>query len=497
MVQMYASRRTSKGVPNAEPAAPAEQSGLSSRTPSTLSAKQTGHRVDLPEEIRSKMEASFGADLSGVEIFESQAVEAAGAQAVTMGNKIGFAPGKLDFASSGGQALLGHELSHVVTQARGEVTGSGFLNDTALEARADREGAMAAAGQSVYTGEVTPLSGSSVAAASGPMQAKKGKKKDAAPAPQPADLQKYFPAIGARDTVLAQVEQARTQQRNAAQAYALANGFMTPQKEADGTDRSINGTDGGRQFLSLFRPGDDAYNATLGSLWTADNGLRADLSEDEMMAKYQAISLPLHQQLDQYDPAQMQPTDSAVRANFLTNNELVGRLNSLGDIRKAIAARTKGKQTTSQIQQATIQAQGLDAAKLTKMAITPGVLGKKMQKAMGVQGRMDTAYKNVLAGNNDPELGANPAYDDDLAAGRILPPQRAVGTKTSDATMAYRHHLPSDDTVLDPTTASDDDKLGLLYQRIKEKQKDPNADPDELSQLRRLFSEIRAGQIGK
>ncbi len=143
-------------------------------------AEQLGHKVDLPQAIRGKMEASFGADLGGVELYESQTVAQAGAQAMTMGNKIGFAPGALDFASSAGQALLGHELSHVVSQARGEVAGRGFLNNQALEARADREGAMAAAGENVYSGPVTPISTASTAlSAAGPMQAKKPKEKKA------------------------------------------------------------------------------------------------------------------------------------------------------------------------------------------------------------------------------------------------------------------------------------------------------------------------------
>ena len=142
-------------------------------------AEQMGHRVDLPGAIRAKMESAFGADFSGVELYESQTVADAGAQAMTMGNKIGFAPGELDFASGAGQALLGHELSHVVSQARGEVTGSGFLNDHALEARADREGALAAAGESVYSGPATPVSTTfSALSAAGPMQARKAKGKD-------------------------------------------------------------------------------------------------------------------------------------------------------------------------------------------------------------------------------------------------------------------------------------------------------------------------------
>ena len=130
--------------------------------------------VDLPVAIQAKMEASFGADLSAVKLYESDAVAECGAQAVAQGNRIAFAPGALDFASSKGQALLGHELSHVISQGRGEARGRGFLNDAGLEARADREGALAAAGKQIYAGSVAaPLSAASAASAAGPMQAKK------------------------------------------------------------------------------------------------------------------------------------------------------------------------------------------------------------------------------------------------------------------------------------------------------------------------------------
>ena len=142
-------------------------------------AEQMGHRVDLPNAIREKMEGAFGADLSAVKLYESEAVADAGANAITQGANIAFAPGMLDFSSYGGQALLGHELSHVVSQARGEVTGGGFLNDHALEARADREGAMAASGQTVAM-PTAAMSGVSAAAAAGPMQADKLSRKNAA-----------------------------------------------------------------------------------------------------------------------------------------------------------------------------------------------------------------------------------------------------------------------------------------------------------------------------
>ena len=176
MSYTYADRKRPVSVPPqkeaaSQPSVDALRSGAASPT-----QEQMGRRVDLPDAMRSKMETAFGADLSAVKLYESEAVADAGASAVTRGSDIAFAPGMLDFASYGGQALLGHEISHVVSQARGEVTGGGFLNDRALEARADREGAMAAAGQTVAmpTAALSPVS---AAPAAGPMQAKKGKEK--------------------------------------------------------------------------------------------------------------------------------------------------------------------------------------------------------------------------------------------------------------------------------------------------------------------------------
>ena len=62
-----------------------------------------------------------------------------------------------------------------MSQRSGRVRGQGFLASSALEARADREGAMAAAGEQVYTGPVThALSDASPSPASAsPMQAKR------------------------------------------------------------------------------------------------------------------------------------------------------------------------------------------------------------------------------------------------------------------------------------------------------------------------------------
>ena len=161
-------------------AEPFSGSGKESSLPNSAQVAELGHQVDMPVVMREKMEGAFGMDLSSVKLYENWAVGDAGAEAVTQGSRIAFAPGKLDFSSTRGQALLGHEISHVASQARGEVKGSGLVNDSALEARADREGMMAAHGESVsggFGGASAPLSNASAASASGPMQAKSGRKK--------------------------------------------------------------------------------------------------------------------------------------------------------------------------------------------------------------------------------------------------------------------------------------------------------------------------------
>lgn len=136
-------KKAKPAVPSAAPPASQVQDPLQ-QVQNLSSIEHAGHRVDLPSAIQSKMENAFGADLSRVRLYESQAVADMGASALTQGSHIAFAPGQLDLVSAHGQALLGHELSHVVSQARGEARGDGLLENHSLEARADREGMMAA-----------------------------------------------------------------------------------------------------------------------------------------------------------------------------------------------------------------------------------------------------------------------------------------------------------------------------------------------------------------
>ena len=163
-------KRTDESIPESTAGAARSSMELLRSGAVQPTQEQMGHRVDLPDVMREKMENAFGADLSAVKLYESQAVADAGANAIAQGSNIAFAPGMLDFNSFGGQSLLGHEISHVVSQARGEVNGRGFLNDHALESRADREGAMAAAGQQIAA-PTSAMSGVSAAGAAGPMQA--------------------------------------------------------------------------------------------------------------------------------------------------------------------------------------------------------------------------------------------------------------------------------------------------------------------------------------
>lgn len=152
---------------------------LSSGTGNRDLLSQLGGSKAMPEPVQARMEEALGADFSGVHLYESPIVAQGGAQAAAAGNAVAFAPGKLSFSSRSGLELLGHELSHVASQARGEVSGSGFVNDSTLEHRADADGTRAAGAFDSLSGQtLTPMSaGMSMPSVSAPVQAKKGQPK--------------------------------------------------------------------------------------------------------------------------------------------------------------------------------------------------------------------------------------------------------------------------------------------------------------------------------
>jgi hypothetical protein len=122
------------------------------RSATELAAPPASGGSPLPTAVRTKMEASFGADFSNVRIHEDNRADNFGARAYAQGDNVHMAPGQYDPAGARGQELIGHELTHVVQQRQGRVAGAQgkdatVVRDEALENEADTQGALAARGQ--------------------------------------------------------------------------------------------------------------------------------------------------------------------------------------------------------------------------------------------------------------------------------------------------------------------------------------------------------------
>lgn len=113
-----------------------------------LQAKRGGK--SLPDGVRAKMENAFNTSFADVKIHEGPEAASVGALAYTERNHIHFAPGQFKPETLPGQALLGHELTHVVQQRQGrvkpttQVNGLPVNDDPALEKEADLRGLKAA-----------------------------------------------------------------------------------------------------------------------------------------------------------------------------------------------------------------------------------------------------------------------------------------------------------------------------------------------------------------
>lgn len=142
-------------APGGAASAPIQGKGIDERPAreSELALESSGSGEPLPEEVRARMEAALGMDFSAVRIHVGRQAASVGALAFTKGTDIFFAPGQYQPWSRPGQELLGHELAHVVQQARGrvgmtgEISGMGINQDPALEREADALGARAARGE--------------------------------------------------------------------------------------------------------------------------------------------------------------------------------------------------------------------------------------------------------------------------------------------------------------------------------------------------------------
>jgi len=112
--------------------------------------KSTGNSgSELPADVRSGMEKSFGEDFSKVRVHTSASVgETGGAKAHTKGHDIFFAPGQYSPDSAHGKKLIAHELAHVVQQSPGAKTNI-HSNEKTGEAQKELSSQLAASGKSV------------------------------------------------------------------------------------------------------------------------------------------------------------------------------------------------------------------------------------------------------------------------------------------------------------------------------------------------------------
>lgn len=96
------------------------EGGTASHATGDAINRAKGGGRSIPENVRGKMESSFGADFSNVRVHsdgESQSLnKKVGAKAFTTGSDIFFGKSGFNPASSSGQELLAHELTHVVQQ---------------------------------------------------------------------------------------------------------------------------------------------------------------------------------------------------------------------------------------------------------------------------------------------------------------------------------------------------------------------------------------------
>ncbi len=102
----------------------------------------SGARRELPKELKGKLASHFGYSVDNLEFRESSDVDALGAQAYAAGNVVHFRPGQFQPDTRQGQKMIGHEVAHVLQQAKGSVEGgAGAVSlDAGHESSADRHG---------------------------------------------------------------------------------------------------------------------------------------------------------------------------------------------------------------------------------------------------------------------------------------------------------------------------------------------------------------------
>ncbi|MEZ4322373.1 MAG: DUF4157 domain-containing protein [Myxococcota bacterium] len=99
---------------------------------------------ELPSGVRMRMEAAFGRSFANVRVHTgertSAAADALNAQAVALGSHIHFAQGHYAPGTAAGEAVIAHELTHVVQAEEGRLPSTGGISDPMMAAEREAYG---------------------------------------------------------------------------------------------------------------------------------------------------------------------------------------------------------------------------------------------------------------------------------------------------------------------------------------------------------------------
>jgi len=130
---------------------------------------QLGSGDALPGVVRSRMEPAFGASFAGVRLHAdataAQLSDRLNARAFTIGRHVAFGRGEFQPGTPGGDALIAHELAHVVQQGGAAVAGRALADGTDDRAsERDADGAATRAVTALWSPGLAPARGAGLQA---------------------------------------------------------------------------------------------------------------------------------------------------------------------------------------------------------------------------------------------------------------------------------------------------------------------------------------------
>lgn len=155
-VSSTATPRTASPLPVRQP--PKEASAPARPlAPAALSGRPPAEGRPLPSSLRERFEQLFGADFSDVRAQEDPSIPRGPLRAFARGANLHFARNRFRPGTPDGDALIGHELAHVIQQREGRARSEGgeagpFDTSPALEREAHALGTKAARGEPVAVG---------------------------------------------------------------------------------------------------------------------------------------------------------------------------------------------------------------------------------------------------------------------------------------------------------------------------------------------------------